>query len=58
MTPWAVGHQASLSMGFSRQDTEMGSHSLLQGIFPTQGLIQVSYIAGGSLYYLSHQGNP
>ena len=28
-------HQAPLSMGFSRQG---GSLSLLQGIFPTQGL--------------------
>ena len=28
--------QASLSMGFSRQDTGVGCHFLLQGIFPTQ----------------------
>ena len=33
-----VAHQASLSMGFPRQDTEVGCHFLFQGIFPTQGL--------------------
>ena len=29
------------------KNTEVGSHSLLQGIFPTQGQTQVSCIAGG-----------
>ena len=37
-TPWTVACQAPLSMGFSRQDTGVGCHFLLQGIFPTQGL--------------------
>ena len=32
---WAC--QVPLSMGFSRQDTRVGCHALLQGIFPTQG---------------------
>ena len=32
VTPWTVAHQAPLSRGFS-----MRCHSLLQGIFPTQG---------------------
>ena len=36
--PCNVGHQAPLSLEFSRQGNEVGSHSLLQGIFPTQGL--------------------
>ena len=31
-------HQASLSLGFPRQNTAVGCHFLLQGIFPTQGL--------------------
>ena len=31
------GLQASLSLGFSRQDTGVGCHALLQGIFLTQG---------------------
>ena len=34
-TPWTVARQAALSMEFSRQ--KYWSHSLLQGIFPTQG---------------------
>ena len=35
-TPWTVAHQA-LSMEFSSKNTGVDSHSLLQGIFPTQG---------------------
>jgi len=31
------------------QNTGVGSHSLLQGIFPTQGLNQVSHSAGDTL---------
>jgi len=31
-----VAHQASLSMGFSRQEHWSGFHSLLQGIIKTQ----------------------
>ena len=44
---WTVAHQAPLPMGFSRQEhwngkkkknnTGMGCHFFLQGIFPTQG---------------------
>ena len=37
VTPWTVANQAPLSMGFSSKDTGVGCHSLLQGIFPTQG---------------------
>ena len=37
VTPWTKACQAPLSMEFFRQDTVVGSHSLLQGIFPTQG---------------------
>ena len=37
MTLWTVARQAPLSMGFSRQETEVGCHFLLQGIFTTQG---------------------
>ena len=36
--PWTVAHQAPLSMGFPRQEYGVGSHFLLQGIFPTQEL--------------------
>ena len=38
VTPWTVAHQAPLSMGFSRKNTGVGCHFLLQGIFLTQGL--------------------
>ena len=36
-TQWTITCLASLSMGFSRQDTGVVSCALLQGIFPTQG---------------------
>ena len=36
-TPCTVGYQAPLSMRFSRKEYWSGCHSLLQGIFPTQG---------------------
>ena len=36
------------------QNTEVGSHSLLQGIFPTQGHPHCGQI----LYQLSHKGSP
>ena len=53
-----IAHQAPLSMGFLRQDFGVGSHSLLQEIFPTQrsnpGLLQCRQI----LYPLSHQRSP
>ena len=35
--PWTVACQALLSMEFSRQEHGLDSHSLLQGISPTQG---------------------
>ena len=37
-TPLTVARQAPLSMGFFRQETGVGCHFLLQGIFLTQGL--------------------
>ena len=36
-TPWTVACQAPLSMGFSRKNTEVGCHSLLQGNIPNSG---------------------
>ena len=33
-----AAHQSPPSMGFFRQDTGVGCHALLQGIFPTQEL--------------------
>ena len=38
--------------------TEEGSHSLLQEIFPTQGLNPGLLYGRHILYHLSHQGSP
>ena len=54
-TPWAVAHQAPLSMEFSRQ--EVDSHFLLQGIFPTQGMNLGLLNCRQIVYHLSHQGS-
>ena len=40
------------------QSTEMGSLSLLQGIFPTQGSNPGLRHCGRILYQLSHKGSP
>ena len=40
------------------QNTGVGSHSLLQGMFLTQGLNPDLSHFGQILYYLSHQGSP
>ena len=40
------------------KNTGVGSHSLLQGIFPTQRLSQVLLHCRQILYHLSHQGSP
>ena len=65
-TPWTVAHQAPLSMEFSRQEywsglpfpfpTGMGSHSLLQELFPAQGLNPGLLHCRQILYQVSHQG--
>ena len=40
------------------QNTEVGSHSLLQGIFPTQGLNPSLPHCRWVFYQLSHKGSP
>ena len=52
-----VACQALLSMEFSRQETGGDSHSLLQGIFPTQGSNPGLPHCRQILYHLSHQGS-
>ena len=42
VTPWTVACQAPLSMEFSGNSIGVGSHSLLQGIFPIQGSTSVT----------------
>ena len=55
VTPLTVAHPSFLSMEFSRQ--EVGSHSLLQGIFSTQGSNPGLLYCRQVLYSLSHQGS-
>ena len=58
-TPWTVARQAPLSMEFSRPEYCNGySHSLLQGIFPTQGLNPGLLHCRQILYHLNHQRSP
>ena len=45
-------------MVFSSKNTGVYSHSLLQGIFPTQGLNLGLLHCRQILYHLSHQGSP
>ena len=56
-TPWTVAHQTPPSLGFSRQDTGVGCHFLLQETFPTQGLNPGLPHCRQTLYRLSHQGS-
>ena len=37
-TPCTVAREAPLSMNFPGKNTRMGSHSLLQGIYPDAGI--------------------
>ena len=57
-TPWTVAHQPSLSWDFLGKNTEEYCHSLLQMIFPIQGLNQGLLHCGQILYCLSCQGSP
>ena len=56
-TSWTVDHQAPLSMEFSK-NTGVGSQSLLQGIFLTQGSNLSLLHCRQILYHLSHKGGP
>ena len=57
-TPWTVARQAPLSMEFPRENTGMGSHSLLQRIFPIQGSNPGLLHCRQIFYCQSHQGSP
>ena len=52
-TPWTVAHQASMSMGFSRQKYRSGLPFPSAGIFPSQGsnphLLRLLHWQAGSL---------
>ena len=56
VTPWTVAHQALCQWDFPCKNTRVGCHSLLQGIFPTQGSNLGLPDSRQILYSLSHQG--
>ena len=58
VVPDSVALQAPVFMGFSRQEYWSGCHSILQGIFPTQGSNLGHLHCRWILYHLSHQGSP
>ena len=59
LTSWTVSCKASVSMGYFRYSyTRVHCHSLLQGIFPTQGSNLGLLPCRQILYPLSHQGSP
>ena len=49
---------SSVHGDFPGKNTGVGCHSLLQGIFPTQGSNLGLLHCGQILYCLSHQGSP
>ena len=58
-TPWTVAHQAPLTTGCSPgKITGVGSLSLLQGIFPTQGSNPSLVHCRKTFHCLSYKGSP
>ena len=55
--PWTVALQAPLSMGFPSKSTGAGCHSLLQGIFPTQGWNLGLLLCRRILHHWCHLGS-
>ena len=58
VTPWTVALQAPCPWDSPGKNTEVGCHSLLQGIFWTQGSNPGLLHCRQILYHLSHQGSP
>ena len=58
VTLWTVARQSPLSMGFSRQESGVDCHSLLQRIFLTQGLNPGLLHCRQILYHLSYREDP
>ena len=57
-TPWTVAQQFLCPWDFPGKNTGVGNHSLLQGIFPTQGLNPGLLHYRQILYCLSQPGKP
>ena len=55
VTPWTVACQVPLSMNSPGKNTGVGSHFLLQGIFPIQGSNPHPLQCRWVLHHLSHQ---
>ena len=53
VTPWAVAHQAPLSMGFSRQEYWSGLSFLSPGHLPALGIEPVSPALAGRFFTTS-----
>ena len=58
MTPWTVAHQDPCPWNSPGKNTGVGCHSLLQGIFPTQGSNLDLLHCSQNLYRLSYEGSP
>ena len=58
VNPYTIALSRLLCPWNSVQSTRVGCHSLLQGIFPTQGLNLGLPHCRQVLYHLSHQGSP
>ena len=56
-TPWTVAHQASLSMGFSRQEYQTGLPFPSLEDLPNPGIKPGLLHCRQMLYHLSHQGS-
>ena len=57
VTPWIVAARLLCPRYSSGKNTGVGCHSLLQGIFPTQGLNSGLLHYRLIHYHLSHQGS-
>ena len=57
-TPWTTAARLLCPWDSPGKNTGVGSHALLQGIFPTQGLNPGLPHSRHILYRLSHQGSP
>ena len=57
-TPWIVAYQVLCPWDSPGNNTGVGSHSLLQPIFPMQGSNLGLLLCRQILYHLSHQGRP
>ena len=58
VTPWTVAHQASLSMGFSREEHWSGLPFPSSGILPDPGIEPASVALAGGLFAIMPPGKP